>query len=76
MCLLVRQTINVDNRMSDKEDQLIDEIDLALFRILRSSHDLRTTKKNTELINAIRHARCLSYGLLPAAKRRTQDVIL
>ncbi len=62
--------------MSDKEDQLIDGIDLALFRILLRAHDLRTTKKNTELINAIRHARCLSYSLLPSAKRRTKDVIL
>jgi hypothetical protein len=51
-------------------DQLIDEIDLALFRVLRRSHDLKAGPKTRELISAIRHARALSEALLPEETRR------
>jgi hypothetical protein len=52
---------------------LIDEIDLALFRILRRAHDLRANPPNQRLINAIRVARALSEALLPDSKRRSVD---
>jgi hypothetical protein len=60
-----------------KREQLINEIDLALFRVLRRAHDLNPGTKNDdrsvkarELISAIRYARHLSEDLLPESKRR------
>ncbi len=52
-------------------EHLIDEIDLALFRLLRRAHDLKPTDpKSRELITAIRHARSLSEAMLPDSRRR------
>lgn len=56
--------------MSD--DQIIDEIDCELFRLMRKTEWLTQTWRKaeyTELYMAIQSARGLSYALLPKERR-------
>lgn len=48
--------------MTAEQTKLIDSVDLELFRLIRQIPDGEEFK---QLLNALRHARFISFGMLP-----------